>query len=198
MTPCRAGALVRRRFGPASLAAVVLIVTACTAAGSSDPSAASSQSPAPATLVAPSAAASEAPSSGGGRGDYNYGDGTAASAPSSGSEPRTLLVAIANGPLRAYLTGDNGLTLYTFKPDSANTSTCTGGCAQAWPPFTIGADDTLEGGDGVGGALTTFARTDGTLQVAYNGAPLYSFANDTSPGDTNGQGIGSNWFVAKP
>jgi predicted lipoprotein with Yx(FWY)xxD motif len=58
--------------------------------------------------------------------------------------------------------------------------------------------DTLEAGDGVGGALTTFERPDGTLQVAYDGAPLYYFGNDTGPGDTNGQGLGDVWFVAEP
>jgi predicted lipoprotein with Yx(FWY)xxD motif len=28
-----------------------------------------------------------------------------------------------------------------------------------------------------------------------NGWPLYFFANDAAPGDTNGQGVGDNWFV---
>jgi predicted lipoprotein with Yx(FWY)xxD motif len=96
------------------------------------------------------------------------------------------------------LTGAGGLTLYTFEPDSESTSTCLDDCAQAWPPFTLGVGDTLEAGDGVGGALTTFERPDGTLQVAYDGAPLYYFANDTGPGDTNGQGLGDVWFVAGP
>jgi predicted lipoprotein with Yx(FWY)xxD motif len=36
------------------------------------------------------------------------------------------------------------------------------------------------------------------MQVAYDGAPLYYFAKDTQPGDTNGQGLGDTWFVAKP
>lgn len=50
----------------------------------------------------------------------------------------------------------------------------------------------------VTGALTTFAREDGTLQVAYNGMPLYYFANDAVAGETNGQGIGGFWFIAQP
>jgi predicted lipoprotein with Yx(FWY)xxD motif len=28
--------------------------------------------------------------------------------------------------------------------------------------------------------------------------PLYFFAEDTAPGDTNGQGRGDVWFVAAP
>ncbi len=102
------------------------------------------------------------------------------------------------GAVGAYLTGEDGRTLYTFKPDSANTSTCTDACAANWPPFVVGAGDSVTAGSGVSGTLATFVRPDGTLQVAYNGAPLYYFANDTKAGDTNGQGVGGKWFVAAP
>jgi len=37
--------------------------------------------------------------------------------------------------------------------------------------------------------------TDGTPQVAFYGHPLYSFAGDTAPGDTNGQNVGTVRFV---
>jgi predicted lipoprotein with Yx(FWY)xxD motif len=104
----------------------------------------------------------------------------------------------ATGSGLTFLTGEAGLTLYTFEPDSPSTSACTGDCADAWPPLTIGAEDTLEAGDGATGALTTLRRDDGTVQVAYDGAPLYYFAGDTSLGDTNGQGVGDAWFVAEP
>ena len=48
------------------------------------------------------------------------------------------------------------------------------------------------------GSLTTFARPDGTMQVAINGIPLYYFAGDTKAGDTTGQGKSGKWFVASP
>ena len=48
------------------------------------------------------------------------------------------------------------------------------------------------------GTLTTFARPDGKMQVAYNGVPLYYFAADTKAGDTTGQGKAGKWFVASP
>ena len=48
------------------------------------------------------------------------------------------------------------------------------------------------------GKLTTFARPDGTMQVAYNGAPIYYFSGDAKAGETNGQGAGGKWFVAAP
>ena len=36
------------------------------------------------------------------------------------------------------------------------------------------------------GKLGTITRDDGTLQVTYNGLPLYFFKNDKAPGDANG------------
>jgi predicted lipoprotein with Yx(FWY)xxD motif len=54
------------------------------------------------------------------------------------------------------------------------------------------------GGDVDASLLGTSARDDGTLQVTYNGHPLYHFAGDQAPGDTNGQGVGGIWFVVSP
>ena len=51
---------------------------------------------------------------------------------------------------------------------------------------------------GVSGALTTFARPDGSMQLALNGMPLYYYAKDTKAGDTTGEGVGGEWFVARP
>ena len=103
-----------------------------------------------------------------------------------------------NGAVGAFLTGKDGKTLYVFTPDSANKSTCTDQCATNWPPFTVPAGTTPKADSGVTGTLTTFARADGTQQVAINGLPLYYFAKDTKAGDTNGQGVGGKWFVATP
>src|SRR5207247_5594730 len=75
---------------------------------------------------------------------------------------------------------------------------CTGGCAQAWPPFALDAGEQVKAGAGITGTLTTFARADGKMQVAYNGAPLYYYATDTKAGDVMGQGVGGFWFAAKP
>lgn len=173
----------------AALAAAILLVAACTEAGQDVRSASPTGSLTPATSASASTGVG-----GFSRGDY----GTQASAETSSSGAKTYVVNASSGSIGAYLTGEDGRTLYTFKPDSANTSTCTESCAQTWPQFVVTADDTLKAGSGVTGTLTTFARPDGTTQVAYNGAPLYYFKSDTKAGDTNGQGMSGSWFVAAP
>ena len=182
----------------AGLAGFAVIVAACSSAGGSAYSA-----PGAAASPAPAAVASAAPASGGGKYGSSGSDdyGTPASptpAASEGSGGEGYEVAVASGAAGSYLTGENGLTLYTFKPDSANTSTCSADCATNWPPFVVTAADTLKPDSGITGKLTTFARADGTMQVAYNGAPLYYFAGDSAAGDTNGQGLADKWYVAAP
>ena len=47
------------------------------------------------------------------------------------------------------------------------------------------------------GKLGTITRADdGTLQVTYNGMPLYFFSGDTAAGDANG--VYTNWEAVKP
>jgi predicted lipoprotein with Yx(FWY)xxD motif len=110
-----------------------------------------------------------------------------------------ITVASANSPtLGVFLTGTDGKTLYILTKDTANASTCAGACATNWPPLTVPTGGTAAGGSGVTGTFSTFARADGTTQVAHNGMPLYYFAGDKAAGDTNGQGSGGVWFVATP
>ncbi len=85
------------------------------------------------------------------------------------------------------LTGPNGMALYTHAGDSATSSTCTGGCATAWPPLQATGQPTA--GPGVTGALGTLTRADGTTQVTYGGMPLYAWQGDTKPGDVTGNGV---------
>lgn len=46
--------------------------------------------------------------------------------------------------------------------------------------------------------LGTTTRKDGTVQVTYNGWPLYYFSKDMAAGDTMGEGFKSYWFVVTP
>jgi predicted lipoprotein with Yx(FWY)xxD motif len=48
----------------------------------------------------------------------------------------------------------------------------------------------------VTGNLGTITRTDGSLQVTYNGLPLYFFSGDKAAGDANG--VYTNWAAVAP
>jgi predicted lipoprotein with Yx(FWY)xxD motif len=115
-----------------------------------------------------------------------------------GPADATQVTMAKDAKLGSYLVGGNGLTLYLFKPDKPDQSTCFDKCAQAWPPVIVSAAGKVSAGPGVAGKLGTFKRPDGTLQVSYNGTPLYYFANDAMPGDLNGQGVGNVWFIVAP
>ncbi len=102
----------------------------------------------------------------------------------------TLSLAVSD--IGTILVDGDGRTLYLFTPDNQGESTCHDQCADAWPPLTSPA----LAGEGIDQALLgTSPRTDGSLQTTYNGWPLYYFANDAAPGDTNGQGLNNVWFV---
>lgn len=108
---------------------------------------------------------------------------------SSPSSAGSATVGSASSDLGTFLTGPNGKTLYTHAGDSMNTSTCSGACLTAWPALTVASGQQPKAGSGVTGTLGTFSRSDGGLQVTYNGLPLYYWQGDTKAGDTTGQGV---------
>jgi predicted lipoprotein with Yx(FWY)xxD motif len=139
------------------------------------------------------------------------GSGTSAPAPSPSGATSPATAALAapggtvkiethSGPDGSYLTDGSGRTLYLWTADTGTTSTCTGGCAAAWPPVT--SSSTPSAGSGVSASqLGLSKRSDGTEQVTYDGHPLYYFADDTSPGQMNGQGstgFGAAWWIVSP
>jgi len=88
-------------------------------------------------------------------------------------------------------TDANGMTLYTFDKDETGKSNCYDQCAAAWPPFMAAEGATPEG------EWTIVERTDGSMQWAYDGKPLYTFVEDQNPGDMTGEGAADNtWHVA--
>ena len=96
--------------------------------------------------------------------------------------------------------GPKRLTVYLFEGDHGTSSSCTGACAQVWPPVTTAAAATATGG-AIAADLGTTMRADGTKQVTYKGHPLYFFAKDKDDGDAYGQGVhgfGADWYVLKP
>ncbi len=103
-------------------------------------------------------------------------------------------------PVGSYLTDGEGRSVYMFKADSKNKTTCYDACAQAWPPVISQGEP--QAGEGVDQQLLgTIERDDGTQQVTYNGWPLYYFIKDQKPGDIVGQdftGFGAEWYLLTP
>jgi predicted lipoprotein with Yx(FWY)xxD motif len=113
------------------------------------------------------------------------GSGTPSSASASGAAGSgvALKSAAINGV--TVVTNAQGFTLYSFAPDSATASKCTGACAQIWPPVPGPVTE----GQGVTGKLGTITRSDGSKQATYNGHPLYAYTADTAPGQAKGNGL---------
>jgi predicted lipoprotein with Yx(FWY)xxD motif len=122
------------------------------------------------------------------------GGSTSSSSASPAGSSASATVNERDTDLGAVLVNADGRTLYLFEKDSAGTSACTDGCADAWPPLTTTGSPTA--GDGVDAAkLGTIDRGGGVVQVTYNGHPLYTYAKDAKPGDTTGQDVGGVWYV---
>jgi predicted lipoprotein with Yx(FWY)xxD motif len=149
------------------------------------PTEAATEAPTEAATEAPTEAATEAPTG----------------VPVTGEATVNVSESTDFGPI---LVDGNGMSLYVFLADTQNggASTCGAddGCAEEWPPLV--SQGAPVAGDGVDASmLGTITRDDGTMQVSYNGWPLYLFHEDAVAGDTNGQGLdefGGLWFLISP
>ncbi|MSO89026.1 MAG: hypothetical protein EXQ89_03535 [Rhodospirillaceae bacterium] len=124
---------------------------------------------------------------------------------SAGAFAQVLVMNEPVGPLRAFGTetagivpaDPRGITLYTYDADTAGKPTCSGACAQTWPPFLV-ADPSLphDSYDGVRrDNVGIIAREDGKKQRTFNDMPLYYHDKDTNPGDATGNKVGNVWSV---
>ena len=162
----------------AGLLPLILVLAACSGAATTAPASQTASQAAPPSS-APSAAA----------------ESTAPSAATTGATVEAKPVGQIGTKLVA---GSNGLTVYTFTKDvkDSGKSNCSGDCAVTWPPLTVPAGGSATAGTGVTGTLATITRDDGSVQVTYNGLPLYFFKNDKAPGDANG--VYANWEAVAP
>ena len=133
--------------------------------------------------VAAVAMGAAACSSSSGTGAGNGTSSSASASPSGAAGSGALKTATINGV--SVVTNAQGFTLYSFAPDTATASKCTGACAQIWPPVTGPA----AAGQGVSGTLGTITRSDGSKQTTYDGHPVYTYTADNGPGQANGNGL---------
>jgi predicted lipoprotein with Yx(FWY)xxD motif len=105
------------------------------------------------------------------------------SAAASGVVVKTASNSSVGGTI---LVDSQGMTLYHLGGEQNGKFICTSSaCVGVWHPLTVSSGSTPTGIS----ALATVKRPDGTVQVTYKGTPLYTFAQDQSPGQANGQGI---------
>ena len=163
-----------RVFG-ASIGVAAIILSACGKAATNKPAAA------PPPSSSPSASPSQSPS--------------VSPAPRPAGNPFSVGSATIAG-IGLVLDNSKGFTLYHLTTDSSSKTSCTGGCAQVWPPL-LSTNGKVPASPGVMGSFSLLKRPDGGLQVTYNGMPLYRYVGDSGPGQAHGQGIGNVWFAVK-
>ena len=96
-----------------------------------------------------------------------------------------------------HVVSEDGWSVYVFLRDGdEETSTCVDACAERWPPLLLGTKGDPQYAEGVDLELVgSVVRPDGGVQVTYGGWPLYRFADDAGPGETNGHEIGGVWYL---
>jgi predicted lipoprotein with Yx(FWY)xxD motif len=164
---------VRGWFAVCMRTLVLLALTCIAAAGcGGEAERPGSQPPGSGTTVAPSASprSPDGETASGSPGPNGRG---------SGSRPvrRGREVKVARSEYGRMLFDTTGQAIYLFDKERNGVPECYGACAQAWPPvLTKGRPH------GVGAVrarlLGTTERRDGSLQVTYQGHPLYYYAHE--------------------
>ncbi|MEU3046682.1 MULTISPECIES: SCO0930 family lipoprotein [unclassified Streptomyces] len=136
-----------------------------------------------------------APGEGGGDGGQEPAGGG-----EEGAEPADLAgLSVRKDPKLGDIVVDrDGMTVYRFTKDSAwpMKSACTDACLEKWPVVEPVDKNDTEGILKKG--FVTFDRPDGIQQQTIDCWPIYTFAGDKAPGDTNGQGVGGTWYAVSP
>jgi predicted lipoprotein with Yx(FWY)xxD motif len=99
---------------------------------------------------------------------------------------------------REFLFGYTGMPVYTYSRDKGAQPTCYDECAVRWPPYIVGAHDDLGPKQGVEGKVGTTKRSDGNLQLTYNGRPLYFYAADKEGKPPAGHRVNGLWHLVRP
>jgi predicted lipoprotein with Yx(FWY)xxD motif len=151
-------------------------------------------------LVLAACGGSSTSSSSGSSSTPGYGAVNPSTSNTSNSSGAASAVSTKTSSLGTFLVDAKGRTLYLWDADKGSMSTCTGACAQAWPPLTTTGTPKASGAVKAS-LLGTTKRADGSREVTYAGHPLYTFAGDAQAGQTSGEGsngFGAPWWVVSP
>lgn len=128
------------------------------------------------------------------------GNAGKAGAAATAGEPLTKLMESSAGKFGDHLTDGNGRAMYIFLKDTNGVSSCEGQCISMWPAVVVPAGADLSKLDPKLDAslLSSIKRSDGTMQLVFNGWPLYYYSGDKASGDENGQDVGDVWYLVTP
>ena len=106
---------------------------------------------------------------------------------SSSAGPAKLVATAHSKTLGAtILVNSRGRSLYSLSVERHGRFICkTSACLSLWTPLTVRKGTKPTGVAGLG----TVKRPDGKIQVAFRGAPLYTFSQDMKRGDVKGNGF---------
>jgi predicted lipoprotein with Yx(FWY)xxD motif len=120
----------------------------------------------------------------------------AARSQGAGTASRAVVETAHNAKLgNPILVTRKGMTLYSLSAETNGRFICTTAfCRSLWTPLVVPRGTTPTGSS----RLDTIKRPDGRTQVRFHGLPLYTFNEDTKPGDTKGQGFKDvgTWLAA--
>ena len=109
----------------------------------------------------------------------------------------TETLTLSTGSDGQYLADASGRAVYMLEGDAE----CIGDCLAAWPPVVVATSTPTVGSSLQAGLVSTVERDDGTLQLTYNGHPLYYYNRDTGAGMAMGQDVTDDfgeWYLVGP
>jgi predicted lipoprotein with Yx(FWY)xxD motif len=121
--------------------------------------------------------------------------------PSPATTPSATGTVITTGDSEfgTMLFNEKKQAIYIWEREKSEKPECYGDCAEAWPPVLTDGKPQAAGSVN-GNILGTTKRTDGSVQVTYNGHPLYYYAHE-GPGEVECHNIsthGGLWWVIQP
>jgi predicted lipoprotein with Yx(FWY)xxD motif len=116
----------------------------------------------------------------------------------SAATTESVVKTVKNAKLHeTILVNRKGFTLYSLSAEKRGRFICTDkSCLSVWTPLVVPHGTKPAGAP----KLATIRRPDGRTQVTYRGLPLYTFKEDTKPGDAKGNGFKDvgTWRPATP
>ena len=111
------------------------------------------------------------------------------------------MLGTASTPLGRVLVDHGGRTVYLLTADGPGSSTCDAACLRIWPPVPAPGGAAPAPVGGIPARLGVARSSGGAVMLTAAGRPLYTFAQDTAPGQVNGQrqhSFGGTWYVVSP